>query len=188
MLIKNRKKYLFAAIVLFFAFVNPYTEDLEFTQPIPFMYGHYSLFISGMLIGYCFIRLSRYYILPAIALSITWHLPYPFALAASSWSYRLLSDASFLASGLVFGSSLEKLSWRLRGILLGLWAFADNLLSVIFILSPSYYSESGISISPYHDFQFPLLGLSMIMLMNSLVGIVVYLYSKNMVASIREVR
>ncbi|MEM3637357.1 MAG: DUF1404 domain-containing protein [Conexivisphaerales archaeon] len=183
---KERKKYLLAAAILFFAFVNPYVEALEFSQPVPYMFAHYALFVSGMLLGYAIFRLPRVLTLLAAMLSVFWHLPYPFALAASLWPFRILSEASFLIAGILLGASLPLLTWRTKGILLGLWVFADNLLSVIFILAPDYYSSQGINISPYQNLQFPLLGLTMLLLMNSLVGVVVYAYTRRMVATIRS--
>jgi hypothetical protein len=181
-----RQSHLILAAVLFFAFVNPYIENLEFSQPIPYMFAHYSLFISGIFIGYSFFRLPKKLTTITVILSVFWHLPYPFALAASLWSYRILEEASFLISGIILGSTMPFLSWRIKGILLALWVFADNILSVIFILEPNYYSSDGIAASPYSNFQFPILGLSMILLMNSLVGVIVYLYTRRMIASIRK--
>jgi hypothetical protein len=184
---KRRSSYLILAAILFFAFVNPYMENLEFSQPVPYMFAHYSLFISGTLIGYSFFRLKNRLATITIVLSVFWHLPYPFSLAASFWSYRIVEEASFLISGIILGGAVTSISWRVKGILLALWVFADNLLSLIFILAPDYYSKQNVAISPYNSLQFPFLGLAMILLMNSLVGVIVYLYTKRMVSSIRRI-
>jgi hypothetical protein len=173
------------SVLLIFAFINPIVESAEYSEPIPFMFAHYALFIAGFVLGAVYFRANRWLFVPGVIIAFFWHLPLPFALSASEFKFRAVEEFSLLTSGLLVGASLVSTGWKVKGILLGLWALADNALSVIFIVSPQTYSHEGLLQSPYQNLQFPLLGVTMILLMNSLVAVVVFFYTSRLAKELK---
>lgn len=170
------------------AFINPFVEGLEYSQPIPFMFAHYVLFIAGLMVGAVYLNMNRWFVIPGVILAFYWHLPVPFALSASVLGFRILEESSFVLAGLMVGGSLARVGWKIKGTMLGLWVIADNALSVIFIVAPQLYSSSGLPLSPYTDSQFPLLGVTMILLMNSLVAVVIFVYTSRLTKELKRKR
>jgi Protein of unknown function (DUF1404). len=46
------KKPLIISLIFVLAFVNPYVELLQFTNPIAYMLDHYALYAAGLIAGY----------------------------------------------------------------------------------------------------------------------------------------
>lgn len=168
---------IFISLLLILSFVNPYIETLEYKDPVPLMFAHYSLFAAGMLMG-SFFNIRRRCIFLPMALAIFWHIPLPFSLSASLLSYRLLSEATLFIAGAIAGGTMNKFTWKEKGIMIALWFLADNTLSVIFVLYPQFYSHSMLPISPYQPAQFAILGFLMILLMNMIIGFLVWIYAR----------
>jgi hypothetical protein len=160
------------SIFLLLLSVNPLTEHVEYSDVIVFMLTHYAIFASGLLLLRT-VRANALLILPSALIAALWHLPLPFYLSSHFPLYRYAMEASLFCAGALAGASIQAMSNMWRAVALGLWIISDTALSVIFLSYPSIYDMGR---DPYPLWQFPVLGIFMILLMNIIVALLLYTY------------
>ncbi len=167
-----------AAVIFALAVFNPYTEGLEGSSPLIYMLSHYSLILSGLVAGSGLLQLKHRLWIPGCALILLWHLPLPFALAASQPLYRGTEEFSLLLSGLLVGGSLGSLKGITKGLLLIAWLVGDTLLAILFLIRPDIYASEGLRASPFAPAGFALAGAGMVLFMNAAIAYIAYAYIK----------
>lgn len=176
------KNYALAQIISSFilaaAFLNPYTENAESVNAVPFMFSHYALFLSGFALSYRLAKLPPWTVIAGSLIAIFWHLPYPFAISGSVFAFRIIEEGTLILSGWLVGASIHDISSTGRSILLALWFAADTALSIVFLVAPGLYSNSTLSVSPYPPSQFVILGIAMIFFMNGVIAYLIYRYMR----------
>ncbi|QGA68155.1 DUF1404 domain-containing protein [Sulfolobus sp. E11-6] len=176
---------LILCIFLIVVSVNPFTEEVMFNNPIPYMLAHYSLFGAGILLSYYIIR--RKIVNKSVAVTVgasiafLWHYPYFFNLGAEILSVRLIEEVSLLIGGLMVGSSLRELSRNFKIFLLALWMIGDSILSLILMISPSLYTTL------YTSQGLEYLGIIMFLMMNLIAVYLLLNYVNNLLRDEKDV-
>lgn len=153
-------------IILIIAFANPYSENLQFVNPIVYMLDHYALFAAGVLIGYKLFRGSFTEFVMGIIPAIFWHIPYFFALGAAFIPFRVLCEGTLFFGGVLSGSYITKMGLKTKIISLVVYMIGDSFLSVIFLLSLPQYSNVDYSFLHWAPSELPVVGISMFIVMN----------------------
>ncbi|AWR96791.1 DUF1404 domain-containing protein [Acidianus sulfidivorans JP7] len=153
-------------IALVVAFVNPYTEFLQFTNPIVYMLDHYALYAAGVLIGYKLFRGSIVEFILGLIPAVFWHIPYFFALGASFITFRALCEITLFGGGILAGAYIPKMSLNIKIASLASYMLADSILSIFFILSYPQYSNVDYSFLKWGPGALPPVGISMFVVMN----------------------
>jgi hypothetical protein len=166
------------AVIFALAVFNPYTERLEGSSPLVYMLSHYSLILSGLVAGSGLLRLRHKLWLFGCAIIFLWHLPLPFALAASQPLFRGTEEFSLLLSGLLVGSSLGSSKGITKGLLFIAWLVGDTLLAILFLIRPEFYASDGLRASPFAPAGFALAGVGMVLFMNAATAYIAYAYIK----------
>ena len=166
------------------AFINPFTEGVEFTSPLVFMFSHYALFAAGLILGYTLLSAKRRVWVVGVIVAVVWHIPQPFALSAGIPSFRAIEEATMILGGLLMGSNIKTMKQVTKLTLTALWVVGDTALSVLFIGEPTLYSHPTIAYSPYESSGFPITGVAMVLWMNAVLIYLVYTYVKKVNATI----
>jgi hypothetical protein len=170
--------------VLAIVFINPFTEGVEFTSPLVFMFSHYALFAAGLILGYTLFSVERRVWVIGAIVAVIWHIPQPFALSAGLQSFRAIEEATMILGGLLMGSNIKTMRQITKLTLTVLWLVGDTTLSVLFIGKPTLYSHSSIAYSPYQPSGFPITGVAMVLWMNAVLIYLVYTYVRRVNATI----
>jgi len=174
------RNYDLLSIILLIITLNPFVEELGFSNVIPYMLSHYSLFSAGALLGYkrrSFMS-SIYSILVSCIIVSLLHYPTLFYLGGTNLYFRILDNILLVLSGFLVGSSLELISSTLKFLLLGLWMLGDTYLSVIFMGFPEAYVKG-----PYTPEQYYTLGIIMFVIMNAVAVYLIILYFNKLLSS-----
>ncbi|MCY0860560.1 MAG: DUF1404 domain-containing protein [Sulfolobaceae archaeon] len=168
---KKYKPLIFSLILIVFT-VNPLVEELMNINIIPYMLAHYSLFISGILIGYFYSVLKRspWHLIPGVALGVLWHLPFFFNLGAIYLYIRIVEEFTLFLGGLLLGTSLHCVNNTVKILLFALWMVGDTYLSALFMISPLSYTRV------YPPSQTSITGIIMFLLMNTIVVFILLEY------------
>jgi|BEDMetMinimDraft_2_1075160.scaffolds.fasta_scaffold33561_1 Protein of unknown function (DUF1404). len=167
------------AVLFIVIFVNPYVENLMYYDPLLYMLSHYSIYAAGLILGYRFLKTNQIYFYLGIVPAAIWHLPYPFILGASNFYYRLLSEVTLFFGGISTGSSINSVSFKTKITFLTLWMVGDTYLSILFLLGTKEYTKLVYNFSYYLPQQLPIVGISMLILMNLVIAYVIYVYVKS---------
>jgi Protein of unknown function (DUF1404). len=176
-------KKAFVPLFLVLLFVNPWVEALDFRNPLPFMFSHYALFISGFLFSsWYFKKTIKWAWVFSVFVAALWHTPYFFSVSATNLVYRALEESTLFLGGFSAGFSVPSKSGVFKATLFGLWVLSDTVLSVIFLVNPKLYTDYP----PYSPSELQIVGVAMILFMNVIVAIVIYLYTKSVYATLGE--
>ncbi len=159
-------KNLILPVSMVIAFVNPFVEQLQFTNPVVYMLDHYALYAAGAIIGYLFFRGTSLNFIIGIIPAVFWHIPLFFALGASFIPYRVLCEVTLFVGGILVGSYLKFMSLGLKVTALGLYMLGDTLLSIFFILGYPQYSHQYYNFLSYPVSSLPMVGITMFVVMN----------------------
>jgi Protein of unknown function (DUF1404). len=175
-------KKAFVPLFLVLLFVNPWVEALDFRNPLPFMFSHYALFISGFLFLAGTLKNNKVGLGFSVFVAALWHTPYFFSVSATNLVYRALEESTLFLGGFSAGFSVPSKSGVFKATLFGLWVLSDTVLSVIFLVNPKLYTDYP----PYSPSELQIVGVAMILFMNVIVAIVIYLYTKSVYATLGE--
>jgi hypothetical protein len=165
-------------LIFFFGFVNPYVEYLMFYEPSLLMLSHYSITISGVLIGKRFLTSSKKLLIIGIVSVVFWHLPLGWYLASTVLLFRIISELTLLFGGIIIGSIIDNLNLTLKLILLALWMIGDTALSILFLVVNPLYTNLTYPVL-YSPEKLPLAGVIMFTIMNViLIYIIARLFRK----------
>ncbi|BCU68948.1 DUF1404 domain-containing protein [Stygiolobus caldivivus] len=173
------KKPLIIPLIFILAFVNPYVEILQFTNPIAYMLDHYALYAAGLIIGYKYFRGSFWSLLIGVIPAGFWHIPLFFALAASFWQYRFLCEATLLVGGILAGSFIPKMSLAQKLAGLAVYMLADSILSIFFVLGYPQYSDIDYPFLGWSNTELPPVGIAMFLVMNIVLIYSIYKLMRN---------
>ncbi|BBD73010.1 hypothetical protein HS1genome_1399 [Sulfodiicoccus acidiphilus] len=136
---------------------------------------HYLDYGTGILVGRSVkLRVSPIAsLVVGVSVPVFWHIPYPFALAASSSGVEVLAVLTLTCSGILLGGILDSLTRKFKFYLLGLWMTGDTVLSTIFMTGGAYYTSRYIVTSPYSSSQLGFAGIAMFIFMNVTVVILI---------------
>ncbi|WOE50579.1 DUF1404 domain-containing protein [Sulfuracidifex metallicus] len=163
---RTTAKNLILPATLIIAFVNPFTEALQFVNPIVYMLDHYALYTAGAILGYKFFKGTLLTFLIGLIPAIAWHIPYLFALGASFITFRILCEATLFLGGVLAGSFIKSMSLGLKVTFLGLYMLADSFLSIFFILEYPQYSNVDYPFLSWTPSALPMVGITMFIVMN----------------------
>lgn len=172
------------SILLLALALNPLTEGQEYLSPLPYMLSHYAVVASGILLGYNYLKGNYYKLAVGVVPVVLWHLPFYFALGASSPSWRIVLEVSIFLGGVLIGSSLKQVGRWVKVSLFVLYMLGDTVLSILFILESPLYSDVDYSFSPYSPPSLPTTGIAMVVVMNVVLAIVIYLAFKDILRGI----
>lgn len=180
------KRDILISIFLLVLSVNPLTEEAEFYSPLPYMLSHYALVSSGVLLGYSYLKGNKYNLLLGILPVVLWHLPYYFALGASSLGWRIVLELSIFLGGILIGSSLGVTPKWGKVALFVLYMLGDTVLSILFILESPSYTNLFYPFSPYSPSTLPTTGIAMVVVMNVVLAVVIYLAFKDILRGLTD--
>ena len=172
-------KDLLLPVVIVIAFVNPFVESLQTINPIIFMLDHYALYFAGILIGYKFFKGSLLSLIIGIIPAGFWHIPLFFALSAAFPFYRDLEEATLFLGGILAGSFIPRMSLTFKVVMLGVYMFADSLLSIFFVLGYPQYSNVDYKFLAWGTGILPFVGIEMFIVMNIILVYSLYKLLKN---------
>ncbi|MBB5254634.1 DUF1404 domain-containing protein [Sulfurisphaera ohwakuensis] len=172
-------KDLVVPTVFILAFVNPYVESLQYYNPLVYMLDHYALYAAGVLVGYKFFKGSIISFILGIIPAGFWHIPLFFALGAAFPLYRGLSEATLFLGGILAGSYIPKMSLTFKIGALGIYMFADSLLSIFFVLGYPQYSNVDFKFLAWGNGILPFVGVEMFIVMNIVLVYSLYKLLKN---------
>ncbi|MUM65728.1 DUF1404 domain-containing protein [Acidianus infernus] len=160
------KKDLILPIALLVAFLNPFIQGLEFTNPIVYMLDHYAIYGAGVLLGYKLLRTNFYLFLLGVIPAGFWHIPLFFALGASFIQYRTIEELTLFLGGLIAGGYIPQMKLSGKVGALAVYMLADSILSIFFILEYKQYTHECFPFLDYTPSQLPFVGISMFAVMN----------------------
>jgi hypothetical protein len=173
------KKPLIISLIFVLAFVNPYVELLQFTNPIAYMLDHYALYAAGLIAGYKYFRGSFWALLIGVIPAGFWHIPLFFALAASFWQYRVLCEVTLFVGGLLAGSYIPNMSLSQRLAGLAVYMLSDSILSIFFVLGYPQYSNVDYPFLQWSNNELPPVGIAMFLVMNIVLVYSIYKLMRN---------
>ncbi|BFH72797.1 DUF1404 domain-containing protein [Sulfurisphaera javensis] len=172
-------KNLILPIIFVIAFVNPIVEAIQYYNPLVYMLDHYALYAAGVLIGYKFFKGSIWSFILGMIPAGFWHIPLFFALAAAFPLYRGLCEFTLLLGGILAGSYIPKMSLTFKVGALGIYMFADSLLSIFFVLGYPQYSNVDFKFLYWGTNLLPFVGIEMFIVMNIVLVYSLYKLLKN---------
>lgn len=179
-------KYFFIIILSIFLIiitVNPFTEELMYNNPIPYMLAHYSLFASGILLSYYMLKreILRGGVFIGIIIALIWHYPFFFDMGARILWIRIIEEITLFLGGFMLGSSLQKLKKNYKILLLVLWMIGDTFLSSVLMINPSSYTTI------YNAQELEYLGIIMFLMMNLIAVYILLTYINKMLNEEKDI-
>lgn len=147
-------------------------------SPLVLMMTHYSLFTSGFILSYLYLRFNKWIGLLGILPVVTFHLPYFFSLSGAFLSWTFLDYASMFLSGVLIAQSVRGFSRKANAALFILYMIGDTVLSILFILGYPAYTSEEIPFSPYSPGQLVDTGIAMLIIMNAVMAYVLIYFLK----------
>jgi hypothetical protein len=165
------KKPLIISLVLALSFINPFTEEVMFSEEPVYMASHYALAFAGAILGYYYFSpFSRnFYSYIGSLLIVLWHLPTFFTLGGGDPLFRALDEISIITGGFLIGVGAHKMKLIEKILLLVLWMLGDTTLAVVLVISYPFYLPP-----PYPLSQEPITGYVMVIAMTGVLGFIVY--------------
>ncbi|MCY0859239.1 MAG: DUF1404 family protein [Sulfolobaceae archaeon] len=165
------KFFIYIPILLLIATLNPLVLSYIRVTPVALMLAHYSLFASGLLLGYGLLKGSKFGLIGVIP-AIVFHYPELFVLSAINPFVTAIDFTFMFLGGLLLGSSLKAIGYWLKVTLFVLYMIGDTALAVLFVAYFPIYSPPAVPFSPYTTGEFVLLGYIMFAIMNGILAYV----------------
>ena len=178
--VNSPKTYLIPPLVLVFAFVNPFVEEIMFNQEGVYMASHYALALAGGLIGYYYFSGRNYFAYIGSLLIVIWHIPQLFVLGGGIALFRALDEISIFAGGFLIGTAVRDMKLVEKILLFVLWMLGDTTLAVILVISYPFYTSPPLPYSPYPSSEEPITGYVMVVAMTAILAFLLFKAFKNL--------
>lgn len=162
----NEYKTMIIPLAVLISFLNPFTENLQSSNPVIFMLDHYAMFFAGSVVGYKAFKGSLPSLIIGAIIAAFWHFPLPFDLAASNLGIRLICEATLFLGGILAGSYIPRMSLTVKITSLALYMLGDTFLSILFIIGNPLYTDVYFHSLKWGPSSLPLVGIVMFVVMN----------------------
>lgn len=143
------------------------------------MADHYALYAAGVIIGYKFFKGSLVSFILGMIPAGFWHIPLFFTLSATFPLYRALAEITLILGGILAGSYIPKMSITMKVGALGIYLFADSVLSIFFVLAYPQCSNVDYHFLGWGRSVLPFVGIEMFVVMNVVLIYALYKLLKN---------